>query len=105
MPGLHNARHIFGDEILMFHAGHRMLNTHHRTDLIDPVAAGIDHNLSAYIALVGLHRPAVIGMLRQTRYRGETIDLSASGAGSARQGLAQLCRVDMPIGWIPEATH
>ena len=105
MPGLHNARHIFGDEILMFHAGHRMLNTHHRTDLIDPVAAGVDDDFCANITLVRMYCPAVIGMLRKVRDRGEPVDLSSGGAGSARQGLAELSRIDMAIGWVPEATH
>ena len=105
MPGLHNARHIFGDEILMLHACDWMLYSHHSANLIDPVPAGVDDNLCANIALVRVHRPAVIGMLRQVRDRGETVDLSPGGAGPACQGLAELGRIDMPITWIPEAAH
>ena len=105
MSSFHNAGHVFGDEILMLHTGNRMLHPHHRANLIDPVSTGVDDDFCANITLVRMYCPAVIGMLRKVRDRGEPVDLSSDGAGSARQGLAELSRIDMSIGWVPEATH
>ena len=102
VSGLGDLRNRFGDEILMLHRHHRMMNPHHRADLVHPVATGIDHDFGVDIALFGMNGPAVIPVLRQPGHRRMAVDLGPGLAGTPGERLAQLRRVDVTVKRIPQ---
>ena len=105
VTGLGNGRDILGQEILMLHRGHGMLNTHHRANLIATVAARIDDDLSLHIALFSMNSPSVIGVLGQASDRGMTVDFGTSQTGTTGQSLTQLGGINMTIGRIPQSAQ
>ena len=75
----------------MLHGHHRMMNPHHRADLVYPVAAGIDHDFCVDIALFGMNRPAVVLVLRQPNHRRVAVDLGPGLAGTSGEAAPGRC--------------
>lgn len=79
------------------------MHAHHRADLVDAVAAGVDHDLRADVALGRVHGPAVILMLGEAGDWRVAMHLGPPGlAGAPGQRLTQLRRVDVAVQRIPE---
>ena len=60
-----NFRHVFGQQIHMFHGKHRQFQTHHATNLACPQPGGIHHMFGNDRVFVGFDMPAAICGLRQ----------------------------------------
>ena len=105
MCGRFYLRDGLGDKVLVLHGGDRVMNTHHRADFVDTITTRIDHDLAANVAAVGMHRPAVIGVLSQIGNRCVAVDSGSRKTGSASKRLTKLCRIYIAIHRIPEPTQ
>ncbi len=78
MPGIGNRLNRFGQEVLVLHRHDRVVYTHHRADLVHPIATCVDHDFTGDVAFFGVYDPAFVGPLGQAGHRRVAIDLCAS---------------------------
>ena len=101
-PGLGDLRDRAGQHVLVLHRHDRKLHAHHRGDFVDPVAAGVYHDLAVDVARLGVHGPAVVAALGQPGHRRLRAQLGAGAAGAACERVAQLRGVDVAVERIPQ---
>ena len=89
----------------MLHRHDRMMHAHHGPNLIHAVATGIHNNLTIDITFGCMHSPAVILMLGEAGDSRMTINFGAGFAGTTRQRLTKLGRVNIPVQRIPEPAN
>ena len=82
-----------------------MLHTHHRTDFVDAVTAGVDHDLAIDVALFGVHSPCVVFVLGQASDGRVTIHFGPCLASTPRKRLTQRSRIDIAVVAIPKTAQ
>ena len=88
---------ILGDDEVMLKGNDREFDADHATDLICPLARGIDDDLGSDVALRCPNQPgATISLDRGHRRVPE--DLGSRGSGSLRQRLRDAARIDVAVG-------
>ena len=94
-------RQIIRQKVHMLHGCHRVFNTQHVADLVDPVATGIYHLLAGDIAIFRVHDKFTAGVATDVFNRVETIDVGTGFSRLARQCLGNAGRINVAVEWIP----
>ena len=97
-------RDHLGHQVLVRHRDDRHVLPDHRHDLARAIAGGIDHDLAAHVALVGLHQPFLAGALQRGDAR-EALDAAAEVLRALGIGLHQLAGVDVAVIRIVQRAH
>jgi len=100
----HQLRNIFGDQILMRERDDRQVVTDQRRHFPATVTGGVDYGLSANAAFVGDHQPFARGQALKRDDPGAAMDLRAGIARALGERLRELCRIDITIARIIEAS-
>ena len=89
----------------MLHRSHGVPHAHQRPHLVAAVAARVDHDLGTDLTLRRGHGPGVVGVLPQPGDGGVPVDLGALGPGAPRQRRAELGRVHVAVGGVPQSAR
>ena len=82
-----------------------MLNTHHLSDLIDTITAGINHFLTSDITIFSVNDKLTVGFAAYVFHRIKTIHVGASLTCMPRQCSGNARWIDITIEWIPPGTQ
>ncbi|CAB4956872.1 unannotated protein [freshwater metagenome] len=100
-----NFGHRFGDQIVMLHRGHRMVDPDHVTHLAGPEPCGIHDMLGDHRALLGIEPPQAIGRARDGQHPVVKDDVGPAQPRCARVGVRRAMRIEIALVRIEEASH
>ena len=94
-------RHLFGDDIGVFHIGDRDVGPHHLAHLAGVTAGRVDHHFADHITLAGLHFPVARHPLLDASDARVGHDFRAHLPRAFRHCITDASRVDMPVSGSP----